>query len=102
MENKKELAIRTQKIGAYEIYYVGGGPVPTSLQGIWNRKIIAQQAIDHHLYLQKLETDKQAAKVAELDKKASDNRAAIKAKAEAKKAKKVKVESVDGEGQARV
>jgi len=45
---KKELEIRTVKVGTYEIRYVGGGEVPAVLQGHWNRKAVAQHAIEKY------------------------------------------------------
>ncbi len=45
---KKELEVRTVKIGTYEIHYVGGGEVPAVLQGHWNRKVVAHQAIEKY------------------------------------------------------
>ena len=45
---KKELEVRTVKIGTYEIHYVGGGEVPAVLQGHWNRKAVANQAIEKY------------------------------------------------------
>ena len=102
METKKELKVRTNKIGDYEIYFEGGGELPTALKGSWNRIIVANQAINHYLLTQNLEEEKQADRKEKEYKQAEDNRAAIKAKTEAKKAAKVKVEKLDGEGQARV
>ena len=102
VETKKELKVRTNKIGDYEIYFEGGGELPAALKGSWNRIIVANQAINHYLLTQKLEDEKQADRKEKEYKQAEDNRAAIKAKTEAKKAAKVKVGKLDGEGQARV
>jgi hypothetical protein len=104
VENRKELKVRTQKVGYYEIYFEGGGELPSFLQGIWNRRRAAQDAIEHYLYLQKLEDNRVAEKAAKEAEKAADNRASIKAKAEEKKAKAKakKGDKVDGEGSVRV
>jgi hypothetical protein len=104
VDNKAEFKIRTQKIGSYEVIYSSGGPVPAALRGAWNRKKLAQVAIDRYVaelaLITRAQEDKREAKVAAEQEVAKNNRDKIKAKSEAKKA--AKVEKVNGEGQARV
>jgi hypothetical protein len=106
VENKKELIVRTQKIGNYEIIYEGGGEIPHSLSGSWNKKKLAYDAIERHIASQRRKEEEVRAKAEakEIADKAlaKMNRDAIKAKSKAKKTAKGKVEKVDGEGQAGV
>jgi hypothetical protein len=103
--SKRELEIRTKKVGNYEIIYAGGGEVPAALSGTWNRKSIAEGAIDRYVAEQRRKDAERAAveEAKEVAAKAlaKANLAEIKEKAKAKKAK-TKVESLDGEGKAGV
>jgi len=101
---KKELIVKTNKVGDYRIVYEGGGPAPAALQGAWTKMKVAKDAIKLYLIrdvvTEQEELEEKNRVEAAQKEVAEKNLKAIKDKAMAKKAKQAEkqAEKLDGEG----